>query len=168
MSVLRNVFVDPIPEADAFALMYAKASYHDVHYIDCQTAQYGTFAKLLRDYLAAGADVLEYGRGLGLFVQALHSVDFKASGVEYGEDAAAYAAEVTGCPVVSVADFIATRREATHEALDVGDVLEHLPDPGAALGDLLRFVKSGGLLFAEGPLENNPSPVYGQRVYSAG
>ena len=51
--------------------MYSKASYHDAHYVDCESALYGSSAKLLRDFLPAGAGVLDYGCGLGLFLKAL-------------------------------------------------------------------------------------------------
>jgi 2-polyprenyl-3-methyl-5-hydroxy-6-metoxy-1,4-benzoquinol methylase len=155
-----SVFVDPIPDVSTFALMYAKASYHDAHYIDCKSGHYGTSARLLRDYLPPGASVLDYGCGLGLFVQALHAEGFSAIGVEYDEAAVAHAAKITGRPILSVAEFMSKRNMATYDALHLGDVLEHLPDPCATLSELLRFVKPGGLLFAEGPLENNPSPVY--------
>jgi len=42
----------------------------------------------------------------------------------------------------------------------LGDVLEHLPDPASTLKNLLCYLKPGGVLFVEGPLEINPSPVY--------
>lgn len=42
----------------------------------------------------------------------------------------------------------------------LGDVLEHLPDPAATLTQMLGYLKPGGLLFVEGPLEVNPSPFY--------
>jgi len=39
-------------------------------------------------------------------------------------------------------------------------VLEHLPNPAATLKELLCYLKPNGVLFVEGPLEINPSPVY--------
>ncbi|MEI8033252.1 MAG: hypothetical protein WCH05_07905 [Chlorobiaceae bacterium] len=38
--------------------------------------------------------------------------------------------------------------------------LEHLPDPAAKLRELLGYLRHGGVLFVEGPLEINPSSVY--------
>ena len=73
-----SVFVDPVPDANTFALMYSKASYHDVHYIDCESAHYGSSARLLRDFLPVGASVLDYGCGLGLFLKALKVEGFSA------------------------------------------------------------------------------------------
>ena len=155
-----SVFVDPIPGEDTFSSMYSKASYHDVHYIDSKSVQYGASAKLLRYFLPAGSSVLDYGCGLGLFLQTLRSEGFSATGVEYDEDAATYAAKITGCPVLTAEDFMSKQNKPTYDALHLGDVLEHLPEPCATLRELLCFVKPAGLLFVEGPLENNPSLVY--------
>ena len=155
-----SVFVDPAPDANTFALMFSKASYHDVHYIDCETAHYGSSARLLRDFLPVGANVLDYGCGLGLFLKALKVEGFSATGVEFDEEAAAYAAKNAECLVFSTASFFSQRNKATYEALHLGDVLAHLLEPGATLRELLGFVKPGGLLFVEGPLETNPNPVF--------
>ena len=155
-----SVFVDPVPDANTLALMYSKASYHDVYYINCENARYGSSARLLRDFLPIGASVLDYGCGLGPFLKALKVVGFSATGVELDEEAAAYAAKNADCPVFSPASFFSQQNKTTYDALHLGDVLAHLPEPGATLRELLGFVRPGGLLFVEGPLETNPSPVF--------
>jgi SAM-dependent methyltransferase len=154
------VFVDPVPDADTFAKMYAKASYHDAHYIDGDPGHYESSAKLLADFLPKGASVLDYGCGLGLFLKALQAEGFLVTGVEFDQEAADYAATNVGCPAFAVTDFLSRPHVAAYDALYLGDVLEHLPQPSATLLELLGFVKPGGLLFVEGPLENNPSPVF--------
>lgn len=163
-----SVFVDPIPDAETFAKMYSKASYHDAYYIDCGSTHYASSARLLRDFLPAGASVLDYGCGLGLFLKALQAAGFLGTGVEFDQEAADFAAKNSGCPAFSVAGFSSGRNEATYDALHLGDVLEHLPQPIATLRELLAFVKPGGLLFVEGPLENNPSLVlWAARLFGA-
>src|SRR5208283_2204086 len=93
---------------------------------------------------------------------------FSAIGVEINEAAAAYAAKNTDCLVFSTASFFSQRNKATYDPIHLGDVLEPLPEPGATLRELLGFVKPGGLLFMEGPLETNPSPVFGAaRLFGA-
>jgi len=42
----------------------------------------------------------------------------------------------------------------------LGDVLEHLPNPSETLLQLLDYLRPGGVLFVEGPLEINHSLVY--------
>lgn len=155
-----SVFVDPVPDADTFAKMYSKASYHDAHYIDCGSTHYQSSARLLREFLPAGAGVLDYGCGLGLFLKALRAEGFLATGIEFDQEAADYAAKSASCPAFSVGSFVSRPGEPAYDALHLGDVLEHLPDPATTLRDLLSYVKPGGVLFVEGPLENNPSPVF--------
>ena len=159
MSLLRRRFCRPRSgrghfRVDVFQGVLPRCSLYRV-----RESELPKFGQLLRDFLPAGA-VLDYGCGLGLFLQALLAEGFSATGVEYDSDAAEYAARSTGCPVSSLAEFTSMRNNATYDALHLGDVLEHLPDPFATLRELLKIVKPRGLLFAEGPLENNPSPVY--------
>jgi 2-polyprenyl-3-methyl-5-hydroxy-6-metoxy-1,4-benzoquinol methylase len=154
-----SVFVSPVPDAETFAKMYAKAAYHDAYYLDSPNSQYRESARLLGRFLPRGARVLDYGCGLGIFLKALKEEGFSAAGVEFDAEAAAHAAGDTGCEALSAAAFRARQSAETYDALHLGDVLEHLPDPASTLRELLAYVKPGGLLFAEGPLENNPSPV---------
>lgn len=140
--------------------MYAKASYHDAHYVENVSGHYEGSAKLLARFLPKSTSVLDYGCGIGLFLKALKAEGFSPTGVEFDQDAADYAARIVGCPAFAVQQFVASRQTAAYDALHLGDVLEHLPDPAVTLRELLPCVKPGGLLFVEGPLEINPSPVY--------
>jgi SAM-dependent methyltransferase len=155
-----SVFVDPVPDQRTFELMYAKSAYHDLYYADSERSHYTASAKLLREFLPANAVVLDYGCGLGAFLKALEAEMFKAVGVEFDEDAAKFAAKNSGCKTFSTEKFEAANEKSAYDAVHLGDVLEHLPDPAETLRRLLAYLKPGGLLFAEGPLENNPSPVY--------
>ncbi len=155
-----GVFVDPVPDAETFAKMYAKSAYHDVHYVECESPHYRESAKLLTTFLPAGASVLDYGCGLGLFLRALDEQGFSATGVEFDREAADAAAKASGCSAYALEELADKQAKASLDALHLGDVLEHLADPAETLDRLLSLVKPGGLLFVEGPLENNPSPVY--------
>ncbi|MFY9656540.1 MAG: methyltransferase domain-containing protein, partial [Methylocystis sp.] len=155
-----GVFVDPIPDTETFAKMYAKSAYHDVHYVECESPHYRESAALLTKFLPAGASVLDYGCGLGLFLRALDEQGFSATGVEFDREAAEMAAKVSRCPAYALEELAERQAEASLDALHLGDVLEHLGDPAKTLDALLSLVKPGGLLFVEGPLENNSSPVY--------
>jgi SAM-dependent methyltransferase len=153
------VYVDPVPDAETFSRMYAKAHYHDAHYADADQAVYLESARMLRELLPAGARVLDYGCGTGAFLQALREVGLAAVGVEFDQDAARAASQRSGCEVHTVDAFWAGPAPG-FDAVHLGDVLEHLPDPAAVLRQLLGRLRSGGVLFAEGPLEVNPSPVH--------
>jgi len=155
-----SVFVDPIPDSQTFARMYAKADYHDCHYEGKEDGAYAESTQLLRQYLPTGALVLDYGCGVGAFLRALNADGFVPYGVEFDRDAAHFAGQKAACMTMSVDDFMAQPDKPLFDAIHLGDVLEHLPDPAGTLRELLVHLKPGGVLFVEGPLEINPSPVY--------
>lgn len=155
-----SVFVDPVPDDATFSRMYEKSAYHDPHYLDCESPNYDRSAALLKRFLPEGAAVLDYGCGLGALLASLGRAGLTPSGVDFDPEAARYAGERAGCKAVSVADFATSFAPASFDAIHFGDVLEHLPTPVETLRELLPFIKPGGLLSIEGPLEQNPSPVY--------
>ena len=155
-----SVFVDPIPDSETFARMYAKTQYHDCYYEDKDGGAYAESAKMLKEYLHTGAQVLDYGCGLGAFLKAIGNEGFNSYGVEFDKDAAEFASHNANCVVMSVDDFLALHKKPVFDAIHLGDVLEHLPDPARTLKWLLSYLKPGGILFVEGPLEINPSLVY--------
>lgn len=155
-----SVFVDPVPDRKTFARMYAKADYHDCYYVGKEVGVYIESVRLLKQYLPAGALVLDYGCGIGAFLKALGTEGFIPVGVEFDKDAADFAGQHACCSTLSVDDFTAQSDKLKFDAIHMGDVLEHLPDPAGTLRELLEYLKPGGMLFVEGPLEINPSPVY--------
>ena len=155
-----SVFVDPVPDDQTFALMYAKDIYHDCHYDGVDETAYHESAHLLREYHADAETVLDYGCGIGAFLKALGGEGFKPFGVEFDEDAAKLASKNANCTVLSVSAFHKLPPPPQFDVIHLGDVLEHLPEPDITLRELLAYLKPGGILFIEGPLEINPSPVY--------
>lgn len=154
------MFVNPVPDSHTFSLMYAKAEYHDCHYEGKEGAAYTESAQLLKKHLSTGALVLDYGCGVGAFLKALGKEGFNPYGVEFDKDAANFAGQNAGCEAMSVDDFLAQPAKPYFDAIYLGDVLEHLPDPTGTLKELLGYLKPSGVLFVEGPLEINSSPVY--------
>jgi 2-polyprenyl-3-methyl-5-hydroxy-6-metoxy-1,4-benzoquinol methylase len=154
------VFVDPLPDLQAFSRMYAKSHYHDQFYDDSGDMQYYESVLLLCKYLKPRSIVLDYGCGVGGFLKACASKDLIPFGVEFDVDAANVAAKNAKCVTMSVDAFHNTPTSTRFDAIHLGDVLEHLPNPSATLETLLSFLKPGGVLFVEGPLEVNPSPVF--------
>jgi 2-polyprenyl-3-methyl-5-hydroxy-6-metoxy-1,4-benzoquinol methylase len=148
-----TAFVDPLPDDNAFALMYGKAFYHDRHYAVVDFLPYRKAAIFLSRFALLGSSVLDYGCGFGHFLKAIKDVGFVPYGVEFDRAASLVASDSTGQPVISVEDLNRLQPSARFDVLHLGDVLEHLPDPAFTLGRLLALVKPGGLFFVEGPLE---------------
>lgn len=164
----KSVFVDPVPDAQTFALMYAKSAYHDHYYDGGQSVDYSESVRLLRQHLKSGTIVLDYGCGVGSFLKTCTSQGLVPFGVEFDGEAALFAAQNANCEAMSVEAFSKLTKTPSFDAIHMGDVLEHLPDPAATLTHLLGFLKPGGVLFIEGPLEVNPSPVFwAARIFGA-
>ena len=159
----RSVFIDPLPDDSTFLNMYAKLVYHNIHLehvVKSEHFGYIESVKLLKQYIEPGVTVLDYGCGTGIFLRELASNGFVPVGVEFDQDAAISAADFSSCEVFSVVTFNSFSSAPRFEAIHLGDVLEHLPNPAAILAHLITFLKPGGVLFIEGPLESNPSPVF--------
>lgn len=158
-SACSSVFVDPVPDSSTFAKMYAKAHYHDLHYKGIEGGVYSEAATAVKEYLLPGATVLDYGCGIGAFMKALVREGFIPYGVEFDEAAARYAGQNANCQTFSLDQFVVLsemREIPKFDAIHLGDVLEHLPDPARVLRNLLGHLKHDGILFVEGPLEIKP------------
>ena len=95
--------------------------------------------------LPAGALVLDAGAGhqpyRKLFSHCTYELtDFEKVDKSYRPST--YVCDLTAVPV----------EDARFDAVVFTQVMEHLPDPGAALSELLRVLKPGGKLFYTGPL----------------
>jgi SAM-dependent methyltransferase len=105
---------------------------------------------------------------VGSFLKTCTSQGLVPFGVEFDGEAALFAAQNANCEAMSVEAFSKLTKTPSFDAIHMGDVLEHLPDPVATLTHLLGFLKPGGVLFIEGPLEVNPSPVFwAARIFGA-
>jgi len=153
-------YVDPVPGEAALAQMYGSGDYHEEFYDGAGQSRYEDTADRLAAHLPAGARVLDYGCGAGHLIAALKRRGFAAEGAEFSALAAANAAAKSGC---RVHDLSADGWQAAGlwDAIHLGDVIEHLPEPRATLAGLAPLVAPDGLLSAQGPLEANPSLVYG-------
>ena len=155
-----TVFVDPLPDDDTFRQIYTPEAYHDLYYnSSTDTAPYAQSVRLLSRFAPLGARVLDYGCGGGHFLLACRELGFIPIGLEFDAEAADAASRLVGVPVQTIRDWHASPIQASVDVIHMGDVLEHLPAPADTLSALLLSLKPSGLLFVEGPLEDNASLV---------
>lgn len=113
----------------------------------------------------AGARLLDLGAAYGFAVDEARRLGWRAAGLEVSAAAARRAAETTRAAVIAVGD--AQRVPFADDCFDVvtlWDVLEHLPDPHAAIGEVARVLRPGGrLLLTTGDVGSLAARVSGAR-----
>jgi SAM-dependent methyltransferase len=103
---------------------------------------------LRRGGLAPGARVLDAGAGTGRLVAALRDAGYDARGIDPSRRSVAVA-EAEGRPVAAAA--IGDHDDAGLDAVVMWHVIEHLPDPAAALARARGWLRPGGLLLVGAP-----------------
>lgn len=98
---------------------------------------------------------VDYGCGQGELLTAAGERGWQAVGVEFSAEVAQQVSQQTGLPVF-------TRPHESEafplaDVLHLGDVIEHLTRLDEQMPEILKLVKPGGLLLAQGPLEANTS-----------
>lgn len=110
-----------------------------------------------------GASILDGGCGAGGHVRRLLAAGAIAKGVEFESDKVAqWERENPGNDAVKRGDL--QHLEFSDEAFDVvllNEVLEHVPDQDAALGEVWRVLKPGGRLFLFSPNRFHPFETHG-------
>jgi len=97
---------------------------------------------------------LDYGCGTGPLLEAAAKAGWRPVGVELDRDVAHAVEERTGFRVLTAEEADSSERHIA-DILHLGDVLEHLTEMENQLPRILRLIKPGGLLLAQGPLEGN-------------
>jgi SAM-dependent methyltransferase len=98
---------------------------------------------------------LDFGCGEGALLTEAMKLGWRAIGVEYDPGVAARVARQTGAMVVTSGNLEQVAGLA--DVVNVGDVIEHLTDLEDQMALILRLLRPGGLLLAQGPLEVNAS-----------
>ena len=93
-----------------------------------------------------GARLLDVGAAFGFAVDEARRAGWRACGLELSRTAAHRAAHVAGGGVVLGSALSAPFASDSFDAVTLWDVLEHLPDPHAALAEVGRVLRPGGRL----------------------
>lgn len=116
-------------------------------YLSEAVGQRATAARALEQierHLPGPGAICDLGCWVGFLLAEAERRGWKAEGVEPSRFAARYAREQLGLNVRT-----ATIEEAsgTFDCVVMGDVIEHLPDPGAGLDRVAGLLRPGGLLY---------------------
>lgn len=148
-----SLYCDPMPDEQTLAVMYgpdyATSFTEDPGIDDPKEAHRVVQWLRKRD----GGTFIDYGCGAGLLLVEALKLNWRAIGVEFVNEVANEVAQRTGARVVSSVGELAGGPHA--DALHLGDVLEHLTEVNRQMPEILGLIKPGGLLLAQGPLENN-------------
>jgi SAM-dependent methyltransferase len=93
-----------------------------------------------------GARLLDVGAAFGFAVAEARGAGWEATGLEISRAAAARSGPAAGGPMVVANALRAPFASEVFDAVTLWDVLEHLPDPHAAVAEVARVLRSGGRL----------------------
>ncbi|MGH7822883.1 MAG: class I SAM-dependent methyltransferase, partial [Candidatus Binatia bacterium] len=95
--------------------------------------------------------LLDVGCGVGLFLDEARRCGWQVQGLEASAAPGRIARERFGLPVITATIADAGLPDRSFDVVTFFDVLEHLPDPRAALDRAARILRPGGLLVAQSP-----------------
>jgi SAM-dependent methyltransferase len=101
--------------------------------------------EMIERHVARGA-LLDVGCWVGFLLAEALERGWSATGLEPSKFASAYARDRLGLDVRTADLFTAELAPAAFDAIVLGDVIEHLPDPGAALERIAEVAAPGAVL----------------------
>ena len=119
------------------------------HYIAEEAGQRATAATaldLIERHVGRGR-LLDLGCWVGFLLAAARDRGWEVQGVEPSAFASSFASDTLGLPVQRADLFGADLPDAAFDAVVLGDVIEHLPDPGGALDRIATLLRPGGVVY---------------------
>lgn len=137
---------DP-PPAAALAEAYGQAASDD--YVEEELGQRATARRVLEriERHRTTGRLLDLGCWVGFLLDEARARGWSTVGVEPSAFAAAFAREHLGLEVRPGDLFTASLEPGSFDAVVLGDVIEHLPDPGRALERIASLTAPGGVLY---------------------
>ena len=140
--------LERFPTADALSRAYAAAASED--YVEEEEGQRAT-ARIALDRIERFAPrrgrILDLGCWVGFLLAEARERGWEPVGIEPSAFASVYARERLGLDVRQDDLFTASLPDGAFEAVVLGDVIEHIVDPGEALDRIMRLLAPGGVLY---------------------
>lgn len=139
--------LEPMPGSAELSEAYGEAASGD--YIAEEDGQRETAQRVLDRIEAATGRrgrLADLGCWVGFFLDEARKRGWETTGVEPSAFAAAYAREELGLEVIETDLDRAELDPEAYDAVFMGDVIEHLPDPAGALERVAGFLRPGGVI----------------------
>ena len=138
--------VEPMPGEARLAESYGQAASDD--YVEEEAGQRVTAEAVLAhlERHVPRRRLLDLGCWVGFLMAEARERGWDVTGVEPSQFASDYARSRLGLDVVTGDLLDAPLPEGSFDAVVLGDVIEHLPDPGAALDRIAALLAPGGVL----------------------
>ena len=149
-----SLYCDPMPDAETLAQMYGP-DYGNNFGADPSGDDSKDSRRVLElvKKLNAGT-FIDYGCGGGELLVEVAKLEWRAIGIEFDPQVATAVEDRTGLQIL-------TQHQAEKlpglsvDILHLGDVIEHLTDLDCQMPEIVKLVRPGGLVVAQGPLEAN-------------
>jgi SAM-dependent methyltransferase len=152
-----TIYCDPMPDDETLAHMYginySEAFQGDSH-VDDPKEPRRTLEWLGR---VGGGTFIDYGCGEGALLVEAAKLGWRPYGVEFDPEVASRVEGRTGVKIFSDPSALLDEAGGPADVLHLGDVIEHLTALDRQMPEILRLLKPGGILLAQGPLEGNPN-----------
>lgn len=155
------VYIDPVLNPQDLEKLYS-LEYHDEFYFQ-PGKTYEKQEALLKKY-KPGGKLLDYGCGDASFLRFFRNKNYTLTGAEYNPALVDKLKEdYPDIHFKSISSLLEEDNEK-YDIIHLGDVLEHLVNPGEIISALREKLLPGGVLFVEGPIEHNFNLAYTTRA----
>jgi SAM-dependent methyltransferase len=152
------VYLDPIPAEEEISTYYPPAYFGEKESLadrqSLRSSDYETdkLSQMHRSgILSQKGRILDIGCGNGAFLANMKQRNWEVYGIETAKIAADYAQEEIGTSVINKKIQDAGFASQYFDVITLWHVLEHLPDPSAALAEVHRILKPQGQLLISLP-----------------
>jgi len=154
----RSLYADPMPDRVTLKAMYGPE--YETPKNPTAPVDDPKDPRRIIDWLRElGTGVfIDFGCGAGALLSAARQLNWEPIGVELDAVRAALVQRRTGVRVVTDPSVLLNGDSGTADVIHLGDVIEHLTELDQQMPEIVRLMKPGGLLLAQGPLEANACP----------
>lgn len=138
-------FDNPRPDADSISTFYSRQGQYDgwLSNLPARRKLWLRRWNRLRAHLPAGGRILDVGAGIGQFL-SLSGEGWEVDGTELSPVARRIASERWGISLREGQLEDLRLPDAAYDVVTLFHVLEHVPQPGTTLREILRILKPGG------------------------